>query len=53
LVSGYDSKFEDLLAELGKHRTGKACLYIKRLSEVQLPILERLVAKSVAEAKRR
>lgn len=54
LVSGYDdAETKALLARLGKHRTGKACLYVKRLSDVHLPILEQLVARSVAETKRR
>jgi hypothetical protein len=35
-----------LLARLGKHRTGKACLYIKRLADVDQAALEELVAAS-------
>lgn len=38
----------DLLARLGKHRTGKGCLYIKRLGDVDLGVLEALVAASLA-----
>jgi hypothetical protein len=53
LVSGYEIRAKELISRLGQHRRGKACLYIKRLSQVQLPILERLVAQSVAESKRR
>jgi hypothetical protein len=53
LFSGYRAKAKDLLSRLGKHRTAKACLYIKHLSDVQLPVLERLVAQSVAETMRR
>jgi hypothetical protein len=53
LVSGYQAKATELLSQLGKYKSGKACLYIKRLSDVRLPILERLVAQAVAEAKRR
>ena len=41
-----------LLATLGKHRTGKVCVYIRRLAEVDLKVLETLVARSVAETKR-
>jgi hypothetical protein len=40
-----------LLAELGKHTTGKGCLYIKRLADVDTAVLERLIAKSVARKK--
>lgn len=42
-----------LLAKLGKHKMGKACLYFKRLADLDLKILERLVAGSLAELKRR
>ena len=42
-----------LLAKLGKHRTGKVCVYIKRLANVDLKVLETLVARSVADTKRR
>ena len=40
-----------LLARLGKHETGKVCVYIKRLADVDLKVLETLVARSVAETK--
>lgn len=39
---------EILLAKLGKHTTGKGCLYIKRLADVDLKVLETLVEKAVA-----
>ena len=35
-----------LLAKLGKHTTGKGCLYIKKLSDVDLAVLEQLIAMS-------
>jgi hypothetical protein len=41
-----------LLKKLGKHSTGGGCLYIKRLSEVDLPTLKKIVAASVKRAKR-
>lgn len=37
----------DLLAKLGKHDTGKGCLYIKSLEDVHLPTLKKLVKASV------
>lgn len=46
-------KREELLAKLGKHKTGKGCLYIRKLSEVDLKVLEQLVVATVAERKRR
>jgi hypothetical protein len=42
-----------LLTELGKHKTGKVCLYIRRLTNVDLKVLETLVARSVADTKSR
>lgn len=44
---------ETLLAKLGRHRMGKACLYLKRLDDVDLGVLEQLVAGSVAAVQRR
>ena len=44
---------DDLLASLGEHKTGKVCVYIRRLANVDLKVLEKLVARSVAETKRR
>ena len=37
-----------LLARLGKHTTGKGCLYIKKLADVDQHVLEALVAKALA-----
>jgi hypothetical protein len=42
-----------LLSKLGKHRMGKACLYFKRLADLDRSTLEQLVVASVAEVKRR
>ena len=52
LMGGYEGA-EPLLAQLGRHRIGKACLYLKRLADVQLPVLEQLVVRSVALVKAR
>lgn len=43
----------ELLAALGKHRSGKACLYVKRLSDIDTDVLERLVSGSLAASDRR
>ena len=42
------NRAEALLAKLGKHTTGKGCLYIKKLADVQQGVLERVIASSVA-----
>jgi len=38
----------ELLESLGKHKMGKSCLYINKLADVDVDVLEQLVAKSVA-----
>ena len=39
-------RYSELLARLGKHTTSRVCLYIKRLSDIELPILEQIVQQS-------
>ena len=46
LTAGVD-RYPKLLAKLGKHKAGKGCLYIKKLDDVNLAVLEDLVSKSV------
>lgn len=46
LMPGFAEKGE-LMQQLGKHRTGKSCLYIKRLSDVHTPTLKKLIRGSV------
>jgi hypothetical protein len=52
IAADFESR-DVLLAKLGKHKTGKVCVYIRRLANVDLKVLETLVARSVAEMKRR
>ncbi len=51
-VTGFDDA-EALLAKLGKHSTGKGCLYIKKLADVDPKVLEKLVVKAVASKRAR
>ncbi len=44
---------EALLEKLGKYKTGKGCLYIKKLEDVHLPTLKKLIERSVKEAKKK
>ena len=44
---------EALLARLGKHKMGKACLSIRRLSDIEIGVLEQLVAGSVEAVRER
>ena len=47
ITSGF-GQYGDLMARLGKHKTGQSCLYIKRLSDIDVVVLEELVRQSVA-----
>jgi hypothetical protein len=42
---------EGLLLKLGKHTLGKGCLYVKRLSDVHMPTLKKLIKASVKRQK--
>lgn len=46
IFAGFE-KEAALMGKLGKHSTGKGCLYIKRLAEVDLTVLEELIGKGV------
>lgn len=45
IMSGFD-EYDDLLGKLGKFKTGKACLYIKKIEDVDIDILKELIRKS-------
>jgi hypothetical protein len=51
LTGASDSKA--LLTKLGKHTTGKGCLYIKKLADVDQKVLQAMAAKSVAAVRAR
>ena len=51
IMSGFDEHAE-LLARLGPHRTGRSCLYVKRLGDIDAGVLEELVSRSVAHLRR-
>ncbi|HEX9959409.1 MAG TPA: DUF1801 domain-containing protein [Pyrinomonadaceae bacterium] len=42
---------EDLLSKLGRHKTGKGCLYVKRLSDIDENVLQELIEQSASRAK--
>lgn len=44
--------FEELLARLGRHKTGKSCLYLRSLAEVDADVLEELVRRSAEHVAR-
>lgn len=52
IMAGF-AKYEALMKKLGKYKTGKSCLYIKRLADVDLAILKTLVQESVLHMKKK
>jgi len=46
-IMGGFSRHEEFMAKLGKYKTGKGCLYINKLDDVDMGVLEELVRDSV------
>jgi len=49
-TGGFD-KYDALMKKLGKHTIGKGCLYIKRLSDIDMKVLKELIAASLKHLK--
>lgn len=47
VMAGF-KRFDDLLASLGRHTTGRSCLYVKKLEDIDLGVLRTLITESVA-----
>jgi len=52
IIPGF-KPFESLLKKLGKYKTGKSCLYLRRLSDVDEAVLERLICESVKHMRKK
>ncbi len=50
IMAGF-ARYDALLSKLGKFKTGKSCLYIRRLADVDTQVLEDLVGASVEHMK--
>ncbi len=50
IMVGYD-RYAELMARLGKHSTGKSCLYIKKLSDIHMPTLKKLIKLGIKDLK--
>ncbi len=48
IMSGFE-KYQHLLEKLGKHKTGKSCLYINKLEDVDRVVLKDIIRKSVEQ----
>ncbi|NNG26076.1 MAG: DUF1801 domain-containing protein, partial [Ignavibacteriaceae bacterium] len=51
IMTGF-SKYQNLLKRLGKHKTGKGCLYINKIEDVDIKTLKELINQSVAYIKK-
>ncbi len=51
IMGGFE-RHAELMGKLGKHRTGKSCLYINKLTDVDLEVLRELISESVAHMRR-
>jgi hypothetical protein len=49
---GFD-KYQDQLKKLGNHKAGKGCLYIRKLKDVDVSVLEKLIKHSVDQLKKK
>ena len=47
IMTGFP-RHDSLMRKLGKYKTGKSCLYIKTLADIDLPTLKELISESVA-----
>jgi hypothetical protein len=47
IMSGF-GRYEALLGGLGKFKTGKSCLYVKKIEDIDLPTLKKLVKESIS-----
>ena len=52
IMAGF-SKYSDLMEKLGKYKTGKSCLYIKKLEDIDMDILAELITNSVQHIDRK
>lgn len=52
VLPGYD-ELGDVLAELGKHRIGKSCLYVNKLADVDVSVLEHIIRRGVESMRER
>ena len=51
VIPGFDA-YAELLDKLGKYKTGKGCLYINRLADVDITVLEKIIVRAYRDAKK-
>ncbi|MCH7691474.1 MAG: DUF1801 domain-containing protein [candidate division Zixibacteria bacterium] len=52
ITPGFD-KYESLMKQLGKHKTSKGCLYIKKLEDIDMKVLKQLIKQSYQDMKKK
>jgi hypothetical protein len=52
-VQGFDTLLAEPLARLGKHKTSKSCLYLNKLADADVAVLEEVVRKGYIDAKQK
>ena len=52
IMPGFD-RYDELMAKLGKYKTGKSCLYVNKLEDLHLPTLRKLIDQSVKVMRKR
>jgi hypothetical protein len=50
-MAGFD-RYAELMQRLGRHKTGKSCLYIRQLDDIHMDVLQELVRRSVEHMSR-
>jgi hypothetical protein len=52
IMSGFN-EYDELMQKLGTYKTGKSCLYVKRLDDIDPVVLKKLIKKSIAHLKKK
>ena len=52
IMPGYQD-YSDLTDKLGKHKLGKSCLYIRKLEDIHIPTLKRLIKRGYTDTKKK
>ena len=52
IMPGY-AKMGDMLERLGKHRIGKSCLYVNKLTDIDLDVLEEIIVAGIEDVRAR
>lgn len=52
IMPGFE-KYDDLMNKLGKYKTGKSCLYIKSLQDIDMKVLQEIITQSVDYMKKK